>query len=104
MIDKRTLTHKKYAKTVRDRNTATVIAEAGAAGDDDDEEGKSEESESEHEDEDGEGGGGQRTQLQKRRQTRSFYFTTEAVKRIESKEDTFPNSHYFKVPPDSGKQ
>jgi hypothetical protein len=60
------------------------IAEAGADGDDDDEEGKSEEGESEHENEDGEGGGGQRTQLQKRRQMRSFCFTTQAVVRIES--------------------
>jgi hypothetical protein len=65
VIDKRTPGRKKYVKTVRDRNTAADIAEAGAAGDDDDEEGRSEESESEHEDEDGEGGGGQRTQLQK---------------------------------------
>ncbi len=104
MIDKRTPGRKKYVKTVRDRNTTADITEVGAAGDDDDEEGRSEESESEHEDEDGEGGVGQRTQLQKRRQTRSVYFTTETVKRIESKEDSFPNSHYFKVPVDSGKQ
>ena len=59
------------------------IAEAGANGDDDDEKGNSEEGNSEDEDENEEGGGGRRTQLQKRRQTRSFDFTTEAVKRIE---------------------
>jgi hypothetical protein len=58
-------------------------------GDVDDVEGESEEGESEHEDEDGEGGGvkedngknGDRCAAQ-------VYFTTEAVKRIESKEDT----------------
>ena len=63
--------------------------EAVADGDDDDEEDKSEEGESEHEDEDGDGGGvkedngknGDRCAAQ-------VYFTTEAVKRIESKEDT----------------
>ena len=71
-IDRRSAAHKKNVKSVRDRNTATDIAKAGADGDDDDEEGKSEEGESEHENEDGEGGGGQRTQLQKRRQARSF--------------------------------
>ena len=42
----------------------------------------------EHEDEDEGGLRSQRTQLQKRRKPHSFYFTTEAVKRIESKEDT----------------
>ena len=51
-------------------------------------EGKSEETESKHEDEDGEGEGSQRTNLQKRRQTHSFYCTTDTVKRLESKEDT----------------
>ncbi len=73
-IDKRNDAHKKNAQTVRDRNTAADIAEAAADGDDDDEKGKSEEGETEHEDKDGEGGGGQRTQLQKRRPARSFYF------------------------------
>ena len=61
MIEKRNAAHKKDAKTVRDRNTAADIAEAGAwahPGHDDDEEGKSEEGEPEHEEEDGEGGGG----------------------------------------------
>jgi hypothetical protein len=62
-------------RTLRNRNTAADIAEAVADGDDDDEEDKSEEGESEHEDEDGEGG----TQLPKRRQTRSFYFTKDTV-------------------------
>ena len=47
---KRNPAHKKYVKTVRNRNTTADIAEAVAAGDDDDEDGKSEESESEHED------------------------------------------------------
>jgi hypothetical protein len=50
VIDERNDAHKKDAKTVRDRNTAADIAEAGAVEDDDDEEGKSEEGESEHED------------------------------------------------------
>ena len=50
--------------------------------DDDDEVGKSEEGKFEHEDENGEGKRGQRKQLQKRGQTRTFYFTTtEAVTR-----------------------
>jgi len=61
VIDKRNASHKKNAKTVRDRNTVADITEAGADGDDDNEEGKSEEGGSEHEDEDGEGERGQRT-------------------------------------------
>ena len=80
---------KNNAKTVRDRNTAADITEA-ADGDDDDDEGNSDEgSENATKDEDGEGGGGEGTGSQfKRRQARSFYFTTGAVKRIESKEDS----------------
>jgi len=61
--------NKKNAQTVRERNTAADIAEAQQM--------KSKEGEHEHEDKDGEEGGGQRTQLQKRRQTHSFYFATE---------------------------
>jgi hypothetical protein len=80
--------HKKNTKTVRDRNTVADIAEAGADGDDDDEECESGEGESEHEDKDWEGGGDQRTHLPKWRYTHSVYFTTEAVKWIELKENT----------------
>ena len=78
-------------ETVRDRTTTTDIAETLADGDNDDEECNTEELVSENDtvDEDWEGGGGEGTGSEfKRRQTRSFYFTTGAVKRIESKEDS----------------
>ena len=93
VIEKRNAANKNNAKTVRDRNTAADIAEAGADEDDDDEQGNSEEgvsenaTEDEDEDEEGEGGKGTGSQF-KCRQARSFYFTTGAVNRIESKQDS----------------
>ena len=55
-------------------------------GDDDDEGGNSEDEHGEYED--GAGSAGDRTASHsKRRQARSFYFTTGAVKRMQSKED-----------------
>ena len=55
-------------------------------GDDDDEGGNSEDDHGEYEDGSGSAGDGTASQT-KRRQSRSFYFTTGAVKRMESKED-----------------
>ena len=86
VIEKRNAVNKYNAKTVRDRNTAADIAEAGTDGDDDDDQDNSEECVSENatedEDEDEEGGGGKGTGSQfKRRQARSFDFTTGAVNR-----------------------
>ena len=60
--------------------------ETRADGDDDDEGGNSEDEDGEYEDGSGDGGGGT-VSHSNRRQARSFYFTTSAVKRIESKED-----------------
>ena len=74
-----------------DRNTAADIAEAAEVGDDDDDDGKSEDGESVHEDQDGEGGGGQRTQLQKRRQTRSFLLYNRSSE--EGRVRHYPYSH-----------
>ena len=60
--------------------------ETRADGDDDDEVGYSEDDHGE--DEDGTGSGGDGTvSHSKRRQPRSFYFTTGAVKRMKVKED-----------------
>jgi hypothetical protein len=60
--------------------------EARVDGDDDEEVGYSEDDHGE--DEDGSGTGGDGTDSHsKRRQVRSFYFTTGAVKRMVSKED-----------------
>ena len=58
----------------------------GVGRDDDDEGGNSEYEDGEYEDGSGDGGGGT-VSHSKRRQTHSFYFTTAAVKRIESEED-----------------
>jgi hypothetical protein len=62
-----------------DRNTIVDMDETRVDGDDDDETGYSEDDHTE--DEDG------AVSHSKRRQDRSFYFTTGAVKRMESKED-----------------
>ncbi len=86
MIDKRNTRNEKNTKTQRDRNTAADIDEARTDADDDDEVGYSEDDHGE--DEDGEGSGGDGTASHsKRRQDRSFYFTTGSVKRMSSKED-----------------
>jgi hypothetical protein len=77
VVDKRKTVNEKNARTALD-NTADEARDGG--GDDAEEDG-----ESEDEDEHGEGEG---TEKPKRRQARSFYFTTEAVKRIQSKEGT----------------
>jgi hypothetical protein len=69
----------KIDQTQRDRNTAADMDETRADGDDDDEAGYSEDDHAE--DENG------AASHSKRRQARSFYFTTGAVKRMESKED-----------------
>ena len=60
--------------------------EARADGDDDDEGGNSEDDHGEYEDGAGSAGDGTASQT-KRRQARSFYSTTGAVKRMQSKED-----------------
>ena len=60
--------------------------EARADGEDDDEGGNSEDEDGEYED--GTGNAGDRTASHsKRRQSRSFYFTTGAVRRMQAKED-----------------
>ena len=79
MIDKRSTRNEKNVKTQRDRNKAADMDETRADGDDDDEAGYSEDDHAE--DENG------AASHSKRRQARSFYFTTGAVKRMESKED-----------------
>ena len=84
VVDKRKTVYEKNARTALD-NTADDIQEARDGGGDNAEE----DGESEDEDEHGEGEG---TKRPKRRQARSLYFTTEAVKRIESKEGTSLNS------------
>jgi hypothetical protein len=60
--------------------------EARTDGDDDDEGGNSEDDHGEYEDGAGSAGDGTASES-KRRQARSFYFTTGSVKRIQSKED-----------------
>jgi hypothetical protein len=86
VIDKRNTHNEKNAKTPRDRNTTADMDEARVDGDDDEEVGYSEDDHGE--DEDGSGTGGDGTDSHsKRRQVRSFYFTTGAVKRMVSKED-----------------
>ncbi len=79
MIDKRNTHHEKNAHMQRDRNTTADMDETRVDGDDDDETGYSEDDHTEVED-----GAASHS---KRRQDRSFYFTTGAVKRMESKED-----------------
>jgi hypothetical protein len=79
VIDKRNTHQEKNAQTQRDRNTTADMDEDREDGDDDDETGYSEDDNAE--DEDG------AASHSKRRQARSFYFTTGAVKRMESKED-----------------
>ena len=79
MINKRNTRDEKNAQTQCDRNTTVDRDETRADGDDDDETGYSEDDHGE--DEDG------AASHSKRRQAHSFYFTTGAVKRMESKED-----------------
>ena len=86
VIDKRNTLNEKNAQTQHERNTAADMDEARADGDDDDEGGNSEDDHGEYEDGAGSAGDGTASQT-KRRQTRSFYFTTGAVKRMQSKED-----------------
>ena len=86
VIDKRNTRNEKNAQTQRERDTAADMEEARVDGDDDDEGGNSEDEDGEYED--GAGSAGDRTASHsKRRQARSFYFTTGAVKRMQSKED-----------------
>ena len=86
VIDKRNTRNEKNAQTQRDRNTAADMDEARADGDDDNEAGYSEDDHGEDEDGTGSGGDGA-VSHSKQRQDHSFYFTTGAVKRMESKED-----------------
>ena len=75
MIDKRNTLNEKNTQTQRDRNTVADMDEVRADGDDDDEEGYSESDHGEDEDESGSRGDGT-VSHSKRRQPRSFYFTT----------------------------
>jgi hypothetical protein len=79
VIDKRNTHNEKNTQTQRDRNTTDDMDKVREDGNDDDETGYSEDDHAE--DEDGV------VSYSKRRQAHSFYFTTEAVKRMESKED-----------------
>ena len=86
MIDKRNTLKENNAQTERERDTAADMQEARVDGDDDDEGGNSEDDHGEYED--GVGSAGDRTvSHSKRRQARSYYFTTGAVKRMQSKDD-----------------
>ena len=88
VIDKRNSRNEKNTQTQRDRNTVADMDEvrSDSDGDDDDEAGYSENDHGENEDGSGSGGDGAASHS-KRRQGHSFYFTTGAVKRMESKED-----------------
>ena len=86
VIDKRNTRNEKNVQTQRVRNTTTDMDEVRTDGDDDDETGYSEDDHGEDEDGAGSGGDGS-VSHSKRRQAHSFYFTTGAVKRIQSKED-----------------
>jgi hypothetical protein len=86
VIDKRNTRNEKNAQTQRERDTTTDMEEARVDGDDDDEGGNSEDEDGEYEDVAGRAG--DRTDSHsKRRQPRSFYFTTGAVRRMQTKED-----------------
>ena len=86
VIDKRNTRNEKNAQTQRERDTVADMDEVRADGDDDDEGGNSEDEDGEYED--GAGSAGDRTASHsKRRQARSFYFTTGGVKRMQTKED-----------------
>jgi hypothetical protein len=89
VIDKRNTRNEKNAQTQRDRNTTSDMDEARADGDDHDESGYSEDDHGE--DEDGS------DSHSKRRQARSFYFTTGTVKRMESKEDGILTQHHVSM-------
>ena len=85
-MTRETLCNEKNTNTQRDRNTTADMDEARADGDDDDEGGNSEDEDGEYED--GAGSAGDRTASHSnRRQARSFYFTTGAVKTMQAKED-----------------
>ena len=86
VIDKRNTRNEQNAQTQRDRNTTADMDETRANGDDDDEAGYSEDDHGEDEDGAGSGGDGA-VSYSKRKQAHSFYFTTGAVKRMESEED-----------------
>ena len=86
MIDKRNTRNEKNTQTQRERNTAADMDETRTDGDDDDEGGNSEDEHGEYEDGAGSAGDGTASQS-KRRQARSFYFSTGTMKRMESKED-----------------
>ena len=86
MIDKRNTRNEQNSKTQRERETAADMDETRADGDDDDEVGSSEDDHGQYEDAAGSAGDGTASQT-KRRQARSFYFTTGAVKRMSCKED-----------------
>ncbi len=79
MIDKRKTRNEKNTQTQRDRNMTVDMDEVRADRDHDDESGYSQDDHAEEED--------GTDSHSKRRQGRSFYVTTGAVKRMESKED-----------------
>jgi hypothetical protein len=81
VIDKRNTRHEKNAQTQRDRNTTADMDEARGDGDDDDEGGNFEDEYGEYEDGSGSADDGT-VSHSKRRQARSFYFTTGEVKRM----------------------
>jgi hypothetical protein len=86
VIDKRNTRNEKNVQTQHERDTAADMDEARADGDDDDEGGNYEDEDGEYGD--GVGSAGDRTgSYSKRRQDRSFYFTTGVVKRMQAKED-----------------
>ena len=78
VIDKRNTRNEKNAQTQRDRNTTVDMDDARGDGDDDDEGGNSEDEHGVYEDGTGSAGDGT-VSHSKRRQTRSFYFTTDRV-------------------------
>ncbi len=84
MIDKRNTRNEKNAQTQRKRDTAADMEETRVDGDDDDEGGNSEDEDGEYENVGGSAGDGTASHS-KRRQPRSFYFTTGAVRRMQVK-------------------
>jgi hypothetical protein len=85
-MDKRNTRNEKNAQMEHERNTTADMDEVRTDGDDDDEGGNFEDEHGEYED--GAGGAGDGTASHSnRRQDHSFYFTTGALKRMQSKED-----------------
>jgi hypothetical protein len=80
VIDKRNTLNEKNTQTQHERNTAADMDEARSDGDNDDEGGDSEDDHGEYEDGAGIACDGTASQT-KRRQVRSFYFTTRECSR-----------------------